>query len=790
MTDADRPERPIQVRVPILEDYFVLPIERLHVIRIDLVPFAALGASKPEENQRVGQFREEIHLAIPPGFALSSNAHTTTETEFARYQSNVKSENGQLQITRELQFKQAPTPALNRTELESFWKIVREDQQSAFQLRRIQRTDSSAWIRSVRPEQANSFGTLAYQQREYEAARQLFERAIEAHPDDAFAWNNLGRALAALGKLQEAQRAYEQQIVLSPKDAYAYNNLGLVQERMGHWETAVASLRKELEVHPGDSYATANLPRASIHARRWEEAAEAASNALRAQPNNAQQRLNLSIARVCQGKTENARQQIDAALGAQPSSALLNNAAYYLTECDQENDLAESYINRALAQAKSMGASSRSGTMSAAINSQNSFSTYLDTYGWLMFKESKIEQAIKVLSASIGLAPRAEVYAHLAVVEAKIGLDQEAVRHWREATFLEPGQIQKVPQLLVGRLEATKPLSLDRGWYPLPAEGAGKATPDFPTGQPLYFFVIANGDGSVESVRELDSDDPAAKTTLPAVRAIRFPVVQMDEAPLPTVHIVRLVKDGGGNVLVARSVGAEAVAIASERAPAEFPPPPPPAPPSPSSVPAPPAAGSTSNIGAGVTAPRVLRKIEPRYSEEARRSMLSGTVRVRCVVGADGKARQFQMERSLGLGLDENAILAVSAWQFEPGKKAGLPVDVFATVELNFRLVDEPNRVPWHVARVEFHQPEGSTRAVIEETTAPRVNGQADGATATVAFDISEKGSVSNVRVESTTDDQWGRDVSAALAKWKLTPAIKSGVPTVASCRIDFVRGN
>ena len=43
--------------------------------------------------------------------------------------------------------------------------------------------------------------------------------------------------------------------------------------------------------------------------------------------------------------------------------------------------------------------------------------------------------------------------------------------------------------------------------------------------------------------------------------------------------------------------------------------------------------------------------------------------------------------RSLGMGLDEKAIEAVNKWKFKPGLKNGQPVNVIATIEVNFRLL-------------------------------------------------------------------------------------------------------
>jgi len=43
--------------------------------------------------------------------------------------------------------------------------------------------------------------------------------------------------------------------------------------------------------------------------------------------------------------------------------------------------------------------------------------------------------------------------------------------------------------------------------------------------------------------------------------------------------------------------------------------------------------------------------------------------------------------RGLGLGLDEEALKAISQWKFQPAAKDGQPVAVQATIEVNFRLL-------------------------------------------------------------------------------------------------------
>jgi TonB family protein len=95
---------------------------------------------------------------------------------------------------------------------------------------------------------------------------------------------------------------------------------------------------------------------------------------------------------------------------------------------------------------------------------------------------------------------------------------------------------------------------------------------------------------------------------------------------------------------------------------------------------------NVQRVGGGVTAPRVVAKIEPQYSEEARLAKYSGTVVLYLEIGPDGLAHNLRVVEGLGLGLDEKAVEAVRSWRFTPGTKNGEPVTVAAHIEVNFRL--------------------------------------------------------------------------------------------------------
>jgi len=97
--------------------------------------------------------------------------------------------------------------------------------------------------------------------------------------------------------------------------------------------------------------------------------------------------------------------------------------------------------------------------------------------------------------------------------------------------------------------------------------------------------------------------------------------------------------------------------------------------------------GGVFRVGGGVTAPALLAKVEPEYSEEARKAKYQGTVLLYVQVSPEGKAVNLRVLHSLGLGLDEKAMEAVKKWRFKPGTKDGKPVTVEAQIEVNFRLL-------------------------------------------------------------------------------------------------------
>jgi protein TonB len=89
----------------------------------------------------------------------------------------------------------------------------------------------------------------------------------------------------------------------------------------------------------------------------------------------------------------------------------------------------------------------------------------------------------------------------------------------------------------------------------------------------------------------------------------------------------------------------------------------------------------------GVSMPTCVTCPYPIYTDEARHAKLQGTVTLRVLVGADGRASDIRVVRGLGFGLDERAVQTVTGWKFRPARDANQrAVPAWITIEAVFRL--------------------------------------------------------------------------------------------------------
>jgi tetratricopeptide (TPR) repeat protein len=105
------------------------------------------------------------------------------------------------------------------------------------------------------PEDKYLAGSVLLQEREYEAAAQLFAVYIAQRPDDSKAHYALGLALLNLQRYPEAQAALEKALQLDPHFTDAEYSLGVLNSREGDNEAAIGHFQRVLQAQPNHSKA-------------------------------------------------------------------------------------------------------------------------------------------------------------------------------------------------------------------------------------------------------------------------------------------------------------------------------------------------------------------------------------------------------------------------------------------------------------------------------------------------------------------------------------------------------
>ncbi len=96
--------------------------------------------------------------------------------------------------------------------------------------------------------------------------------------------------------------------------------------------------------------------------------------------------------------------------------------------------------------------------------------------------------------------------------------------------------------------------------------------------------------------------------------------------------------------------------------------------------------GTALRVGGDVKAPISISRVEPQYTEVARKARIEGMVIIEAIIDQNGNVTDARILKGLPLGLDQGALDAVKRWKFRPGTLNGQPVPVIWTLTVNYRL--------------------------------------------------------------------------------------------------------
>ncbi len=173
--------------------------------------------------------------------------------------------------------------------------------------------------------------TARAQVRHWRNSVALWEHALAVTTANYRAQGNLGHALAAEGRLDEAVRHYSEAVRIHPGYAEAHNNLGLALATQGKIDDAIPHYAEAIRLLPDYFEAHSNLGAALAGRGRYADAINHFAIAVRLQPDRSQARENLVRAhndfgrlQAEQGNIDQAIQQFLEALRLDPTNADLH----------------------------------------------------------------------------------------------------------------------------------------------------------------------------------------------------------------------------------------------------------------------------------------------------------------------------------------------------------------------------------------------------------------------------------------------------------------------------------
>jgi tetratricopeptide (TPR) repeat protein len=222
------------------------------------------------------------------------------------------------------------------------------------------------------------------------AAINYFERVTALAAWNADAWAYLGSLYFDRGNYQQLIATMDRARQNVPNDARVYLLLGLAYTRLSRNDDAIAALERSIEIDPKDLNALSALGLAYDNVKRYKDCDRIYDSALTIDAHNA---------------------------------LVLNNYAYSLSERGEQ-------LERAMTM-------SRESLQKDSLNS-----SFLDTYGWILYKLERFDEALIYIQRSISAGEaNAVVFEHLGDVYDKLKMPEKAREYWKKGLEMDSSNL-------------------------------------------------------------------------------------------------------------------------------------------------------------------------------------------------------------------------------------------------------------------------------------------------------------------------------------------------------------
>ena len=153
----------------------------------------------------------------------------------------------------------------------------------------------------------------------------LFEHTVSVTSDNHKAYNNLGVALQAQGRLDDAIMDYQEALRIKPENETTLINLGVALQAQGHTDDAIQHFLEALRIKPDSEEGNFNLGNAYKKKGQMDNAIRYYREALRINPENEKIHTNLGFALQTKGRLDDAIKHYQEALRIKPEDEKAHN---------------------------------------------------------------------------------------------------------------------------------------------------------------------------------------------------------------------------------------------------------------------------------------------------------------------------------------------------------------------------------------------------------------------------------------------------------------------------------
>ncbi len=292
----------------------------------------------------------------------------------------------------------------------------------------------------VQPAQADlihMLGIIAAQQSDFVQAERYLRLAIEQDPNEPAYHNHLGNTLQAQQRFTEAIAVHRQALECDPNHAESYNNLGNAYDRLHETQAAKDCYRKALDLRQDYLAAWYNLARIFDKEKEFDRAIDCLKSILEFAPHLPQVHFQLGKLYQLQEKYTLAIDHYEKVLDRQPDfyEALYNLGVVLLAE--QQLNRADIYFKQA-----------------AHISDQSANLQY--NLGVIAHQKGEKELAILHYNKAIDLDPAmSEAHQNIANLYAELKEKEKAMAHYECVLALKPNNHSVAYMLQAMKQECT-----------------------------------------------------------------------------------------------------------------------------------------------------------------------------------------------------------------------------------------------------------------------------------------------------------------------------------------------